>query len=377
MSGVLTALDAALGKSRFGLPSKHFLDSLLWYPKVGCTGTYNTTLNLPSWSWVSWIFTSGGVYYDISDAPWLQNYNVIQILVESWKHQDDSRPVGIGWDIASRAIANLVVSKEHPIAFLSHNASAWRMAASRISSKMPEDFNIVTVTLDLHTPYRGESRSEPIWHVLLGEEPPKPDIEKFTFHDRVLVLTAVVATFNIGENLGLPIFRHNDETGVFELRNREGEVVGQVTTSHQRARTRRRDEDLIAISWGLSLRNAKVHPRYVPIWESTPIANSVQAGLRTRRLEGVLPMIPDLAKYIPERMAPTLKDWMNNNASTNLATEIGSAQKGDTVPRFLWPVVNLLLVDWDGQVARRAGVGKVMMAAWHREKKSRRQIQLA
>jgi hypothetical protein len=39
-------------------------------------------------------------------------------------------------------------------------------------------------------------------------------------------------------------------------------------------------------------------------------------------------------------------------------------KEGEVRPRSLWPVVNLILVDWDGNMVRRAGVGKVIMKAW-------------
>jgi hypothetical protein len=40
------------------------------------------------------------------------------------------------------------------------------------------------------------------------------------------------------------------------------------------------------------------------------------------------------------------------------------AEEGESLPRELWPVVNLLLVECDGRIAHRVGVGKVMMNAW-------------
>jgi hypothetical protein len=41
-----------------------------------------------------------------------------------------------------------------------------------------------------------------------------------------------------------------------------------------------------------------------------------------------------------------------------------SAKKGKPVPRFLWKVVEVMLVRWEGDVAWRIGTGKIAYDAW-------------
>jgi hypothetical protein len=41
-----------------------------------------------------------------------------------------------------------------------------------------------------------------------------------------------------------------------------------------------------------------------------------------------------------------------------------SAKKGKPVPRFLWKVVEVMLVKWEGDVAWRVGTGKIAYDAW-------------
>ena len=43
------------------------------------------------------------------------------------------------------------------------------------------------------------------------------------------------------------------------------------------------------------------------------------------------------------------------------------AKRGQPQPRSLWPIINVIMVDWDGHMARRAGVGKVILKAWQEE----------
>jgi hypothetical protein len=41
-----------------------------------------------------------------------------------------------------------------------------------------------------------------------------------------------------------------------------------------------------------------------------------------------------------------------------------TAKREQPRPKFLWSTVNLILVDWDGPIARRVGVGRVIFDAW-------------
>ena len=59
ISGILETLQDVTGRFILGLPKKHFLESLLWYPDIGCVQTHNAAMELPSWAWGSCTFTKG------------------------------------------------------------------------------------------------------------------------------------------------------------------------------------------------------------------------------------------------------------------------------------------------------------------------------
>ena len=46
------------------------------------------------------------------------------------------------------------------------------------------------------------------------------------------------------------------------------------------------------------------------------------------------------------------------------ADALFTAQKGEPRPKFLWSTVNMILVEWDGAIARRVGIGRVIFDAW-------------
>lgn len=50
ISGVLDTLRDITGDFTLGLPRKHFLESLMWFPEVGCVARRDTTQGMPSWT---------------------------------------------------------------------------------------------------------------------------------------------------------------------------------------------------------------------------------------------------------------------------------------------------------------------------------------
>ncbi len=168
-----------------------------------------------------------------------------------------------------------------------------------------------------------------------------------------------------------------------KLLNSHKECVGEIITTHGRARLRRDSNDFLTISWGLSLQYAEIHDSYIPRWRFSSKAgkNSIRAifnddydtcldrlmtteiGFAPIFLE---PWIQKYSRYIPKETMLVLESTERPNVSgSQLFHEVYFAQKGQPRPRSLWTVVNLMLVDWDGHLARRAGVGKVIIRAWH------------
>jgi hypothetical protein len=69
-------------------------------------------------------------------------------------------------------------------------------------------------------------------------------------------------------------------------------------------------------------------------------------------------------RYVPKSLKLALEAPNEKRSAGQLFFDVYSAKKGKPRPRSLWPIINLILVDWDGSMFRRAGVGKVIMKAW-------------
>jgi hypothetical protein len=57
-----------------------------------------------------------------------------------------------------------------------------------------------------------------------------------------------------------------------------------------------------------------------------------------------------------------------DDVSDGLFGIIATAKKGHAMPRALWPVVNLILVELSGGMATRLGAAKVVMEAWKKDR---------
>lgn len=80
-------------------------------------------------------------------------------------------------------------------------------------------------------------------------------------------------------------------------------------------------------------------------------------------------VLQELESYVPGRWLSVSdhEKEQSHDSAADLFNVLHSARKDQPMARALWPVVNVMLVDWDGNIAHRAGVGKVVMHAWQEE----------
>jgi hypothetical protein len=72
----------------------------------------------------------------------------------------------------------------------------------------------------------------------------------------------------------------------------------------------------------------------------------------------------DFDSDISDMQKPTPHQSFIGNHRDAPLLSVFSAVKGQPVPQFLWKVVEVMLIDWEGDVAWRIGIGKIAYNAW-------------
>ena len=177
-------------------------------------------------------------------------------------------------------------------------------------------------------------------------------------------MKTVIVQFSIGECLWHQFPDHSDEVSVFELLGPDRQCVGEVwTTKRFAGRGRARPLDFLTISWGLSLSVAEIADEYVPRWtfDAAKLPES-------RTFMEYFPIIQKAFSSAPDKsLAGRYGRQPHGIETPSLASFVETlltAQRGQPQPKFLWSTVNLILVDWEGPIARRVGVGRVIFSAW-------------
>jgi hypothetical protein len=391
IKGVLETMEDVTGRFISGLPENHFLESLLWYPDLGTIHSYDPTNKLPSWTWVSSNFAGKGVSFDLMDVRELRALILASMRLFSTKKEnsgsdsekkhsstDEPNPLAL-----MGTYGNLLACLTWPLLQKGHTIG--QMFFSDGSNFRQVKFSLPFSTFNL-----GDYDKSHIIEGLIGmtekyaksgRENWKPSVALVPNDKEVLVFETVVVKFWIGRSLHRRMTDNDDEAGIFELLNSDGECVGEIRVTHGRVRRQRSAEDFLTISWGLSLQHAGVHSAYIPRWGFNSRAKSNSrfwkiwndmsdkaSGSLMFTDVGFMPLAESLVqkygRYLPKSLKMDMEAREEKNTASRFLLEVYSAEKGEARPRSLWPIVNLILVDWDGNIARRAGVGKVIMKAW-------------
>jgi hypothetical protein len=84
VSGILETLEVKTETFILGLPRKHILEALLWYPEPGCEHVQRLDSGLPSWTWAGWSQRNGtcccSVEIYLAANNWTRSSSSVQCL---------------------------------------------------------------------------------------------------------------------------------------------------------------------------------------------------------------------------------------------------------------------------------------------------------
>ncbi|OAK96393.1 HET-domain-containing protein [Phaeosphaeriaceae sp. SRC1lsM3a] len=404
ISGVLDTLRGQLGDFILGLPQKFFLESLLWFPEPGCIHVRETSQHLPSWTWAGWLFTQGSASFDPLDVRQLRR--LIEGSSQLYHGRDERHPAekesgmhSVFLAATLRRTYGNIISCLETIRGGPHTVKTIYCVRShrikRVEFEPPESALNFRSKVDIGAILNLFGRQErQDWH---------PSSKDLRYHDDLLIFKSSVVRFRIGKNLQIQkVFGNdpgNDQSGVFAIKNRQGQIVGEVFTTNRHASSSNAHRDFLSISWGFALRYASIHPAWVPRWTHDGEglkANNPSATEEEKDVAGNLLMILGMAtgsgmfnplfrglQQLVEPYAPGR--WLSAtdkpggdplDPATRLFNDLQAARKGKPMSRYLWPIVNVMLVEWDGKIARRVGVGKIIMQAWQDQATTPREVAL-
>jgi hypothetical protein len=147
------------------------------------------------------------------------------------------------------------------------------------------------------------------------------------------------------------------------------------------------------MSWGFSLQHAQLEQSYVPKWtvdsqrNNESLFNQFTPDLFQAyfMLEGQLgkfaqlPRFQEILHHMPKGFKLHMEEPRRQGQLSGLFSDLRAARSGQPRPRSLWPIVNLMMVHWekDSGIAKRIGVGRVIMKAWQEAWNPRTEVWLA
>jgi hypothetical protein len=407
ISGVLKTLKPDTGQFICGLPKAYFAQSLLWYPEPG-KRHIRSDPNLPSWTWAAWHCVNG-VGYDVLDVRMIRTIMItIRNLLarlgkamakassgssdsDSSSSSDYSGDSGSSssstssstsssspstyypyeppkkkrdWStrkIVGKASGNIVACFGWPLAVRDHTVKHMFYCAEKKVTPLN-----CQETLSLHTFMADGTMFKENENNSSKSSRSRQDLQDIARKYRFLLLSmeTIIVKLNIGRCLHHILPTHDDDASVFELVDHNGSCVGEVWTTLGLAKEGREEPlEFLTINWGLSLSVAEIDEAFIPRWtfDSAKLPES-QIFMNCR-------------SFFEEALRPAPSKGLMGRYGVNSAQAeqpsvmkfldaLFTAKKGQPRPNFLWSTVNLILVEWDGPIARRVGVGKVIFNAW-------------
>jgi len=414
IKGVLETLKPHIGEFHFGLPERFLLDSLMWLPMPG-TIQVDKLKNHPSWTWTKWQFGRKWAFYDVMDDRGVRDL-IYHYLVQA-------KQMGIVGETQTphhKVVLNaLLQCFKLPIYLQSHMIG--RVFSCKDGSCCPLEYQtpmqhltrgkigeVIVFPLLLAkqagVQIRPKDRLEDVLRAILsplistirGPEGTLADYENelisqgnwrpskriLSEKGPALVFKTTVVPISIGRIVQGSFKGCYEETGIYELVDSEGLCVGEVWTTHESVwRAGKSSVSFLSISWSFSLQNADIHQKYIDKFVSAlDKPQSVDYEVLTMRLmdKGLAGFADKfMSKWgmsLPDEWKSGAKSSYSRKSAGDLYREIVTANVGDPMPRSLWPVVNVILVEWAGPRARRVGAGKIMMSAWEKIRTPPREV---
>ncbi|KAM7210323.1 Heterokaryon incompatibility protein (HET) domain containing protein [Rhypophila decipiens] len=328
--GILRVLGMADSDTPAGMPIAHLPTALLWIPEPGLKYSCRDIgkIQAPTWSWARWEL-EGCCVWTSQDLEHTQLY-------------DHSQPLLL---LRQGLPKRLVSSVEGP---RNENAEHKKRVAALVAE-------------------------------LKSRQMPRALKEAGS----LLFLKAHIATFRVGQKLkikhGMDMSKYEHVGGcwAYQLLNDASQCVGEVWTSKDMSN---QTFPFIAISRGKGLYFARPESRFIP-----KRAGPTHFYLGDSKLPLLMPrMFFDVGLPLP-RYIPVSKYLMLDLQQKRLKWTIPGPKVGGVTPVFgmveekrsKWEVVNLLMADFDGDVATRLGVGKVLADVWDGTPKASSYVLLA
>lgn len=427
IKGVFRTLESDCGDFIFGLPSQYFSQSLLWFPRPGSRLT-RINRHFPSWAWAGWRFDRG-VVYNVLDIRALRALLILlrksgKEILKLLGRSLDSASTGSSSSSTSTSSPYTSTTSSYPSSSGSGSASGpgsgpgippppiklrdWstrdittramvNMAACFGWSLCISNHTVKRMVLCENDKIRDIRCEEPLTISIFSSEnavcraakvsrPRRRTRERITHHRHtlaselktpVLSMETVVVQFYIGRCLQAHAPTHEDETGIFELVMADGSCVGEVwTTKQMAAQGRKIPFDFLTISWGLSINHANIDEKFIPRW--TMDAGKLPNAESVENLVAIVELVLGQSKLGLTDGPDAWSEPMPGQPSTaSFFNELLRAEKGRPRPMYLWSAVNLIQVTWDGSIAQRVGVAKVIFDAWGMHWSKPEMVQLA
>jgi hypothetical protein len=410
IKGVLETLKPFTGEFHYGLPELYFLDSLMWLPMPG-TIQVEALDDHPSWTWTKWQFGRKWAFYDVMDDRGVRDlmyYYVRLMESDDFKADEQSPEDQFVYAILHRCFKRPIFLEDHTVGrvfFCKDGSSRLLEFQTPMQYLTRGQIGKAIVFPLLLAEQAGEQvRPKDVWWLMLsmllsalkGPEETLADYENkrlsqgnwrpsnrtLSRTDPALVFKTTVVSFHIGRILQGSFKGCYEETGLYELVDSEGLCVGEIWTTHESVRRAGRGPvSFLSISWSLSLQGANIHHNYIDKFVSAldepRKTNALMAPIKfmDNGLVGLADhFMSNWGMPLPDEWTSGAKANSSSKSAAELYRDIVTANVGDPIPRSLWPVVNVILVEWTGRRARRLGAGKVVMSAWEKERTPPREV---
>ena len=435
INGILRLLGDGPDEFVHGLPRTEFAKSLLWRPAPGAR-IASRGCAWPSWSWASWQFDAQGVKFfrpenevllnlmKASDGQWFGNYTNDQ------SNDTEVSPFSIipANPIIPVSDSAFVASEQAPL-FAEINL---QNCLAFLPFLVPRPRYIFSCHQGVTTPISEDAIDNPKYRRKLKDA--FPHGKRLSRDHPLLLIETPVVRFRVGKALDVQVGTDPESTALYELVDDQRRCVGEVWLTQGFARRRNsRRVDCLTLSRTWKFEKAEIDDNYRPRWRFNSFAQSPDDALcqlddrETRRFQrkvyrqySRLLRFQDAASELEagERSAPdgiidtVLENLLGkrtkdrNGVSTDRFEQMlaafetkGSnlegdrqyveehhqggwyallaALKGEELPQFLWKVVEVLIIQREGEVAKRVGVGKIIYQAWRSAGPSHEQTMLA
>lgn len=420
IDGILKLLGSGPGGFFWGLPCTEFAKSMLWRPGIGAQITTRSSV-CPSWSWASWHFDQQGVSYHRPDnkalfTMWQHRSMLAQI--ESRSHQtsasasksqknDDTAKVPTFLDVNMQSclafwpglvprpkyIFFCANGKVHPVSKSAmkiekykDDVEKWFPNAKSLSYRLPSlllDTPLVQFHIGrpLKTVADAQDSSTGLYELVddrgrcVGEAWTTRKVSR-AYRSKPLDCLTISRTWNFEHarvhDKYVPRWKFNsmaDSIKAARMKPDEGGIEAMTQVKAEMMLKPLRALDLFReVRSGERKTHGIVDSVLQEFLERELDPDLDETSARSsgwKNMGGLTRSIVNLVKAFEETQEPSKQDrsYLEDHRDTPFLNVV-FALKGQTLPQFLWKVVEVVLVQWEGDIAWRVGTGRIAYNAW-------------